>query len=70
MHRAKLRGAAAAARRRVLAVHASHGDANLLTVLTPRSTVPPLLLLHIENCAVETCCSTTVRLRKHRKKGG
>eukprot|EP00965_Chrysotila_dentata_P093351 3084172-Pleurochrysis_carterae.AAC.1 len=55
MHRAKLRGAAAAARRRALAVQpAGHGDANLLAVLTPRSTVPRHILLHIEGCAVET----------------
>eukprot|EP00965_Chrysotila_dentata_P057946 1921270-Pleurochrysis_carterae.AAC.5 len=52
-HRAKHRGAAAAARRRVLAVQPGHGDANILAVLTPCSTVPPLILLHVEGCAVE-----------------
>eukprot|EP00965_Chrysotila_dentata_P199332 6179312-Pleurochrysis_carterae.AAC.2 len=67
----QLRGTAAAARRRRIAVHPRYGDANLFVQLTPRKTVPPFLLIvsvegsAVEGCAVETYCSTTVRLRKH-----
>eukprot|EP00965_Chrysotila_dentata_P133862 4427138-Pleurochrysis_carterae.AAC.2 len=71
MHRAEVSSAGPRLRRGdEVVAHLRHGDANLLVQLTPRKTVPLFLLVHVEasafeGCAVETGCSTIVRLRKH-----